>query len=71
MREAKVNENFAGERMKSEPSNQASVRFRSDAMVKMPELIENIPQSWAKNQMKSTRGRSLYHKVPYHFDLSA
>jgi len=43
MREAKVNENFAGDRVKSEPGNQASVCFRSDAMVKMPELIENIP----------------------------
>jgi hypothetical protein len=43
MREAKLNGKFAGERMKSEPGNQASVRFRSDAMVKMPELIENIP----------------------------
>jgi len=43
MREAKVNENFAGERVKSEPGNQASVRFRSDATAKMPELVENIP----------------------------
>jgi hypothetical protein len=43
MREAKVKDNFAGERVKSEPGNQASVRFRSDAMVKMPELVRNIP----------------------------
>jgi hypothetical protein len=42
IREAKEKGTFAGEAARSEPRNQTSVRFRSGAMVKMPELVENI-----------------------------
>ena len=70
MREAKEKGNFAGEAVRSEPRNQTSVRFRSSAMVKMPELVENIPWAGAKNQMKLAHGKSLYHKDAPPCDLS-
>jgi len=41
--EVKVKGNVAGESVKSETRNQTSVGFKLGAMVKMPELIENIP----------------------------
>jgi len=50
--EVKVKGNVAGEVVRSEPGNQTSVRFRSGAMVKMSELVEDIPQAGAKNQIK-------------------
>ena len=39
----------------SEPLNETSVRFRSGRIGKMPKLVANIPESWAKNQMKLSR----------------
>jgi len=45
--EPKVKGYVAGE-VRSEPRNETSVRFRSGAMVKMPELVENIPKSELK-----------------------
>jgi hypothetical protein len=47
-----------------------SVCFRSGGIVKMPELVEKIPQSGVKNQIKLARGLSLYHKDPPLGDLS-
>jgi hypothetical protein len=51
-REAESKGNVAGEAVMLELRNQTSVNFRSGAMVKKPELAENIPQSGAENQMK-------------------
>jgi len=51
MREVKVKGSVAGEEVRSEPRNQTSVHFKFGAMVKMPELVGNIPQSEVKNQM--------------------
>jgi len=61
--------NPAGE-IRSEPLNETSVRFRSGAMVKMPELVGNIPKAGAKNQMKLDRLQCLYHNEPPPCDLS-
>jgi hypothetical protein len=57
-------------RVSSESFSKTSVRFRSDGMVTLPELVKNIPWSKAKNQMKLARGRSVYHKEPLPCDLS-
>jgi hypothetical protein len=43
MKEVKAKGSVAGEEVKPELRNQTSVRFRSDAMVTLPELVENIP----------------------------
>lgn len=49
--------------MRSEPLNDARFRFRSCAIEAISLLLGNIPKSNAKNQIKSARGRSLYHTV--------
>ena len=69
MRDALVKGNDAGEE-KSGPRNETSARTKSAGARKMlrPGLI--IPLSGDKNQMKSFRGRSLYHKEPLRCDLS-
>jgi len=43
MKEVKVKASVAGEEVRLEPRNQTRARFKFGAMVKMPELVENIP----------------------------
>jgi hypothetical protein len=62
---AKLKGNVAGEAVKSKPRNQTSVRFRSTAMAKIPELVGNIPKAEVKNQMSSDRLQGLYHKMTH------
>jgi hypothetical protein len=69
MREALVKGNDAGEK-KSEPCNKTSVRIKSTGAGKILQLGWIIPLSSSKNQMKSFRGRSLYHKESLRCDLS-
>jgi hypothetical protein len=51
MRESLVKGSVAGKEVRSEPRNQTSIRFKFGAMVKMQELVGNIPQAEVKNQM--------------------
>jgi hypothetical protein len=57
MREAHVEGSVAGEEIRLEPRNQTSVRFKFGAMVKMPELVENIPQAEVKIKCDLTGSR--------------
>jgi hypothetical protein len=69
MRETLVRGNDAGEE-KSGPRSQTSARIKSAGPRKMLLLGRILTLSGDKNQMKSFRGRSLYHKEPLSGDLS-
>ncbi len=60
MREALVKANDAGKE-KSGPRNGTSARIRSSGARKMLRPVWIIPLSGVENQIKSDRGRSLYH----------
>jgi hypothetical protein len=69
MRETLVKGNDAGKE-KSELRSETSARIKSAGAGKMLRPVWIIPLSGVNNQMKSFRGRSLYHKKPLRCNLS-